>query len=68
MSVKTKELILSYVRHFGGLLVFAYVAVAGVQPPWDLVGQDWRAIATAGWVAVIPVIAKYFPWKAKDTL
>jgi hypothetical protein len=63
MSDSTKQIILSYLRHFGGLIVFAYVAVAGMAAPWDLAGKDWRAIATAGWVALLPVIAKFLPWK-----
>ena len=63
MSDSTKQFILSYLRHFGGLVVFAYITIAGLAAPWDLSGGDWRKIATAGWVALLPVIAKYLPWK-----
>lgn len=58
-----KELLYSYLRTFGATCLGAIFAIGKL--PIDFTVADWRAVANAVWISVIPVAIRYL--NPKDT-
>jgi hypothetical protein len=61
MKPQTKELLLSYARSVGAVVIGAVITVYQVthRAPFAFTGDDWIAVANAIWVAVIPVATRF---------
>jgi hypothetical protein len=57
-----KALLESYLRHLGGALFSAIATVSTLtgQSPLDFSSGDWYAVANALWVAILPVLVRFF--------
>lgn len=52
-----KELVYSYLRSFLATCLGAVFAIGKL--PFDFTATDWRSVANAVWIAVIPVAMRY---------
>lgn len=52
----------SYLRHLGGAVFAAITSVSAItgETPFQFGSNDWFAVANALWVAVFPVLVRYF--------
>ena len=52
----------SYLRHLGGAVFSAIVGVSTVSglSPFAFGSGEWYAVANALWVAILPVLIRYF--------
>jgi len=57
-----KEILESYLRHLGGAVFSAVVGVSTVSglSPVAFGSGEWFGVANALWVAVLPVLIRYF--------
>ena len=57
-----KAILESYLRHLGGAIFSAIATVSALtgQSPVEFGSDDWYAVANALWVAVLPVLVRYF--------
>lgn len=60
----TQQQILAMAGEYGrsllGMLVGAYVIVAGGSAPWELTSSQYLDVANAFWTALLPVLIRYF--------
>lgn len=52
----------SYLRHLGGAVFSAIASVSAItgQTPIQFGSNDWFAVTNALWVAILPVLIRYF--------
>lgn len=57
-----KAVLESYLRHLGGAVFSAIVGVSAVSDlsPFNFGLGEWFGVANALWVAVLPVLIRYF--------
>lgn len=57
-----KSVLESYLRHLGGALFSAVATIATItgKSPVGFESTDWFAVANSLWVAVLPVLFRYF--------
>lgn len=60
-----KLIVESYLRHLGGAVFAAIASVSTItgETPFQFGSNDWFAVANAFWVAVFPVLVRYFDKK-----
>lgn len=57
-----KSILESYLRHLGGALFSAVATISTISgvSPLQFESTDWFAVANSLWVAVLPVLFRYF--------
>jgi len=57
-----KSILESYLRHLGGALFSAVATISTINgvSPLQFESTDWFAVANSLWVAVLPVLFRYF--------
>lgn len=63
-----KALLLSYGRHLGGIVFGAIVTVATLtnRDVFTFTQADWLVVANSVWVAVLPLLKRFFSKKFPD--
>jgi hypothetical protein len=58
----SKNILESYLRHLGGALFSAVATISTINgtSPLQFEATDWFAVANALWVAILPVLFRYF--------
>lgn len=57
-----KSILESYLRHLGGALFSAIATISTItgKSPVGFESTDWFAVANSLWVAILPVLFRYF--------
>lgn len=63
-----KALLLSYGRHLGGIVFASVITVAQLtnRDVFTFTKADWLVIANSVWVAVLPLLKRFFSKKFPD--